>query len=240
VDAAPERGPEVLAEDAHPVPAEAVHLDAVDFLHGGEFRSAAAHGVLSTSQRTIIGMNPDHPAGFRCVLSADDPAATVLWTCGDDSAWLASWQFKSDAWVARSVDGSTWDGPFPIDAVPDTEQEFEGSPTIVSTGARQWVAAWTSWVGGLSDMTSTVLVARSVDGGRSWTAGLPLQPDAGLAPATSRTPPWLPRPTAVCSSPGSPGGPPTGRVSTATSWSRSWRPPEPRRCARPQTGREPQ
>jgi hypothetical protein len=104
--------------------------------------------------------------------------------------WVAVWQSSDpqpspytdfDIWTARSIDaGATWSAPMRVDAASGSDLRSDTEPVIAADGAGNWVATWNA--DELADNLDTdldVLVARSGDGGLSWSAPVLLNPHQG-------------------------------------------------------------
>jgi hypothetical protein len=119
-------------------------------------------------------------------LTAGDPALAVDPETGDLLlAWLAGDSAGSGIWFARSADdGSTWSAPSRVvGSSRDLERHAESSPRIVAArGALAVVWATSLTVAGRAWPASNVRIARSVDGGRTWSAAVTLNDDTAAAP----------------------------------------------------------
>jgi hypothetical protein len=139
------------------------------------------------------------PAAVLNTNAADDSADDASPAVAVDSAsvWLAVWTSNragenvgsdEDLLVSRSTNaGATWSAPAPLlpDANSDTNNEFQ--PHVAAGGADRWVATWISrpTSGGLRQ----VFVARSGDGGQTWSNGFDL--DGAAVPAGNASDPRI-------------------------------------------------
>jgi len=81
-----------------------------------------------------------------------ESTATLGGTIGSDS----------DILFARSTDaGATWTAPAPVDAGANMDADADVDPRLATDGAGTWIAAW--------QRELDVRIARSTDGGVSWT-----------------------------------------------------------------------
>lgn len=106
--------------------------------------------------------------------------------------WVVVWESEetlgltvgpdADIFVSRSVDdGTTWTAPVALDSAARTDLGDDGRPQVVTDGKGTWLVAWHDEdpMGGPSGKDADLLVARSKDGGASWSAAVPLNSDAG-------------------------------------------------------------
>jgi hypothetical protein len=98
-----------------------------------------------------------------------------------NGTWIVAWNKGSfgdpvdaDIYFARSVDdGATWGASSLLNVGGGSDVEEDRSPTLATDGTT-WIAAWE--VTGPGDVD--IAVARSIDGGATWTAPAPLNGDA--------------------------------------------------------------
>jgi hypothetical protein len=104
-------------------------------------------------------------------------------------AWLAVWAAEGhaatgtdrDIYTARSVDaGLTWSAAVPLNTNATSDSGTDSNPQAGTDGAGHWVAVWNSTdsLGGSIGSDDDILVARSADGGMTWTAPAALNSDA--------------------------------------------------------------
>jgi probable HAF family extracellular repeat protein/cysteine-rich repeat protein len=106
--------------------------------------------------------------------------------------WVAAWQSfdsldgtigtDSDILVARSTDGgASWSAPAALNTNASSDAGDDWRPHLTTDGQGTWVAVWYSFdtLGGTIGIDSDILVARSTDGGASWSAPAALNTSAG-------------------------------------------------------------
>jgi cysteine-rich repeat protein len=98
--------------------------------------------------------------------------------------WVVAWrsvQGESDLLFARSSDGgATWSAPAPLNQNAASDGGNDQRPALASDGQGTWLAAWSSTetLGGTLGIDEDVLLARSSDGGLTWSAPQPLNANA--------------------------------------------------------------
>jgi Neuraminidase (sialidase) len=106
--------------------------------------------------------------------------------------WVAVWSsadtlggsigFDSDMLLARSDDnGVTWSRPIPVDPHAELDAQEDASPSIVTDGEGNWMAAWHSFSNsfGYGHSDSDVVVTFSQDEGRTWSGPKAINREAG-------------------------------------------------------------
>jgi len=96
-----------------------------------------------------------------------------------------------DLFVARSTDGgASWSAPAPLDPAAASDGGSEGQAAVATDGLGTWVALWqaNAALGGTLGADFDVLVARSTDGGASWSAPAPLHANAAADAGADATP----------------------------------------------------
>ncbi len=132
------------------------------------------------------------------VLNTQAPGKTgVQWSAHATSVspgkWVAVWHSTNslgdkigrdwDILVSRSSDdGVTWTAPQPLNTNAAVDGGNDRSPVVASDGAGHLLTVWTSAdpLGGKIGLDWDLLVARSSDGGRSWTEPSPLNNNAAF------------------------------------------------------------
>ncbi len=87
--------------------------------------------------------------------------------------WVATNGPDTDVFVARSLDaGASWSPPAPLYADAASDPGNDERPQLASDGAGTWIVVWDS--NGRYGGDRDVLLARSLDGGITWSAPAPL------------------------------------------------------------------
>ena len=105
--------------------------------------------------------------------------------------WAATWSSgdsldgslgtERDILIARSADaGASWSDPSPLNQNAASDSRDDWSPRLANNGADVWVAVWSSGdpLDGAIGFDSDLLLARSDDGGVTWTHPIPVDPAA--------------------------------------------------------------
>jgi hypothetical protein len=104
----------------------------------------------------------------------------VVWASDDSLSGTIGTDF--DILFARSTDGGmTWSPPTPLNTNAATDVGFDREPDIVTDGTGTWYTVWRSGdsLGGTIGTDDDILVARSTDGGVTWSPPSPLNTNAG-------------------------------------------------------------
>ncbi len=122
----------------------------------------------------------------------------AVWTSG--GTFGGSTGMDRDVVAARSVDlGKTWTVPKPLSTYEAGDIHHDAAPQLIAWGQKDWFVAWHSWNGLLSEVAGTIpetgsardlhtgkvdgdtdiFLARSADGGVSWTAPVAVDRAAG-------------------------------------------------------------
>lgn len=110
----------------------------------------------------------------------------------DGASWVAVWRVTTfggatggdaDVLFSRSTDGGqTWSGPSPLNnyAATDGSDDADQWPDVAAGGSNAWVAVWESSrnLGGQIGTDRDILVARSTNGGATWTNAAALNSNA--------------------------------------------------------------
>ena len=142
-------------------------------------------GLAAAEELVVFGA--PFPLDTKAGSKAQDAYPQV--TTDGRGTWIAVWHSKDkkfgvdfDILVARSTDGGvTWTAPVALNTNARKDSRDDGYPQVTTDGQGTWVAAWRSWdsLGGTIGTDTDILVARSTDGGVTWTAPAPLNSNAG-------------------------------------------------------------
>ncbi len=157
---------------------------------------------ILVSRSTDAGATWSAPAPLNANADSDtgnDYAPQVV--ADGTGRWLALWESNDsldgaigtdrDVLVASSLDGGlTWSDPAPLNSNAASDSGDDSWPRLATDEAGAWVAVWYSYdsLGGTIGSDADVLVARSTDGGVTWTAPAPLNTNAGLDSNADLTP----------------------------------------------------
>lgn len=119
--------------------------------------------------------------------SGNDLLPKVAWD--GSGVWMVVWAAEGspatgndrDIYVSRSVDGGiSWTSGQPLNTNAATDARFDSAPQVAGDGDGNWVAVWDSLetAGGPLGTDADIFVARSGDGGISWSNPAPLNSDA--------------------------------------------------------------
>lgn len=152
----------LLVAIASPSPASAQTYGPVELLN--------SNGVLA-GQDTNPAVATDAAGTWVAVWVSDDTLAGSI-AIGPDANIIR---------FARSTDfGVSWSDPALFDAQAATDSRSDSDAAIVTDGHGNWVVSWTSYgpLGGAVGPDFDILVSRSMDGGLTWSAAAPLNPNA--------------------------------------------------------------
>lgn len=155
-------------------------------------------GTIGTDRDILVARSMDDGATWSVPAALDTNAAT---DSGDDlrpqvatdgaGTWVAVWDSidtlggtigaDSDVLFVRSTDdAATWTAAAPLNTNAAADSGGDFGPYISNAGAGAWLAVWSSSddLGGTIGIDSDILVARSADGGATWTVPAPLNSNA--------------------------------------------------------------
>jgi hypothetical protein len=155
--------------------------------------------TIGTDYDILVARSTDDGATWTAPTALNTNAAT---DSGDDHRWpqvttdglgnwVAAWHSDDslegmvgtddDIFFSRSSDaGATWTAPAALNSNAATDSEYDGRPQVTTDGAGNWVASWESYdsLEGTIGTDGDILVARSTDGGATWTAPAALNTNA--------------------------------------------------------------
>ncbi|MBW1686587.1 MAG: exo-alpha-sialidase, partial [Deltaproteobacteria bacterium] len=156
------------------------------WLLGGALLATQVCGVAAAQEPALFG--EPFPLSRTASTSVGDDARPHLTTDGQGT-WVAVWYASDslggtigtdyDILVARSTDdGVTWTPPVALNTNAGSDGWNDIHPQVATDGEGTWVAVWNG-VGDAIGAEWDILVARSTDGGGTWTAPVALNTNAG-------------------------------------------------------------
>jgi len=138
------------------------------------FVSRSTDAGVTWSPQAPLNTNSDTDFGddLRPALSTDNAGKWLaVWYSNHDLGGISGTDF--DIFYAISTDaGLTWTAPALLNSNATTDSGDDEIPKVATDGANQWVVVWNSNenLGGITGGDYDVFVARSSNGGASWTA----------------------------------------------------------------------
>ncbi len=147
---------------------------------------------ILVSRSTNNGVTWTAPAALNTNAAVDSAYDTMPQVTTDGAGnWVAVWSSDDslggtigtdfDILVSRSTNnGATWTAPAALDTNAAADSTPDYYPQVTTDNAGNWVAVWTSQnsLGGTIGTDGDILVARSTDGGATWTAPAALNTNA--------------------------------------------------------------
>jgi len=175
-DAADDRWPQVTTDGQGAWVAVWRSWDSLGDTIGTDDDILMAHstdGGATWSAPAALNANADSDAGIdsRPQLTTDEQGTWVaVWHSTDSLGDTIGTDW--DVLVAHSTDdGATWTAPAALNANAASDAGIDAWPQVTTDGQGDWIAAWSSddSLGDTIGTDADILVARSTDGGATWT-----------------------------------------------------------------------